>query len=177
VTPAGYEIRELRRTDAGPLAEAYRRNFDHLAPWDPIRPERFYTEAGQADVVSGQLAAIANGTLVAWVISSGEQVVGRINLTNIVRGALWSGALGYWVDVGHQGRGLATAAVRLACGEARARGLHRVEASTLVHNTASQKVLLKSGFQQYGLAPEYLFIAGRWQDHLLFQQILHNDPI
>jgi ribosomal-protein-alanine N-acetyltransferase len=177
VAPEGYEIRELRYGDAGPLAEAYRRNFDHLAPWDPVRPKRFYTEHGQTDVISAQLAAVANGTMVAWVICSGERLVGRVNLNNIVHGALWSGALGYWVDAEHQGRGLATAGVRVAVDGARARGLHRVEASTLVHNTASQRVLRRSGFEQYGLAPHYLFIAGQWQDHLLFQRILHDDPV
>jgi [ribosomal protein S5]-alanine N-acetyltransferase len=177
VLPEGYEIRELRRGDAGPLAEAYRRNVGHLAPWDPLRPERFYTEQGQAEVICAQLAAVASGTLVAWVIGCGERLVGRINLNNIVRGALWSGALGYWVDAEHQGRGLATAAVQVAVHGARARGLHRVEASTLVRNAASQQVLRKCGFEQYGLAPQYLFIAGEWQDHLLFQRILHDEPV
>lgn len=40
---------------------------------------------------------------------------------------------------------------------------------TLIDNEASQRVLLKNGFVQYGRAPEYLEIAGRWQEHLLFQ--------
>jgi ribosomal-protein-alanine N-acetyltransferase len=56
--------------------------------------------------------------------------------------------------------------VRLAFEELR---LHRVEAGTLVHDTASQRVLGRNGFVRYGLAPQYLHIAGRWQDHVLFQ--------
>jgi ribosomal-protein-alanine N-acetyltransferase len=52
-------------------------------------------------------------------------------------------------------------------------GLHRLEASTLTHNHASQSVLRKAGFEQIGFAPRYLRIAGRWQDHNLYQVILH----
>jgi ribosomal-protein-alanine N-acetyltransferase len=32
-------------------------------------------------------------------------------------------------------------------------------------------VLLRNGFRAYGVAPEYLKIAGRWQDHVLFHLI------
>jgi ribosomal-protein-alanine N-acetyltransferase len=49
--------------------------------------------------------------------------------------------------------------------------LHRAEAGTLVHNIGSQRVLERNGFARYGLAPKYLRIAGRWQDHVLFQRI------
>jgi ribosomal-protein-alanine N-acetyltransferase len=50
-------------------------------------------------------------------------------------------------------------------------GLHRVEAGTLVHDAGSQRVLERNGFTRYGLAPQYLRIAGRWQDHVLFQRL------
>lgn len=53
-------------------------------------------------------------------------------------------------------------------------GLHRIQAGTLVANVASQKVLKRCSFTMIGLAPTYLRIDGRWQDHLLFQRILHD---
>jgi ribosomal-protein-alanine N-acetyltransferase len=53
-------------------------------------------------------------------------------------------------------------------------GLHRIEASTLLHNIGSQRVLLKAGFQQIGMAPRYLRIAGEWQDHNLYQIVLRD---
>ncbi len=177
VFPQGYELRPLRAEDARALARAYRRNRDHLAAWDPRRPESFYSDEGQARAVDAQLLAVDGGQQVAWLLWHDEQVVGRMNLNNVVRGAFWSAALGYWVDGAHQGKGLATAAVEAACEEARMLGLHRVEAGTLVHNHASQRVLAKCGFERYGLAPEYLFIDGAWQDHVLHQRILHDDPV
>jgi [ribosomal protein S5]-alanine N-acetyltransferase len=50
-------------------------------------------------------------------------------------------------------------------------GLHRLQAATLVHNVGSQRVLAHNGFTLIGPAPSYLEIAGRWQDHLLFQRV------
>jgi [ribosomal protein S5]-alanine N-acetyltransferase len=104
------------------------------------------------------------------IVGESGEVAGRINLNNIVRGAFQSGSLGYWVSSAQNGRGLATAAVRemvqLAFGELR---LHRVEAGTLLHNVRSQRVLERNGFVRYGMAPQYIKIAGRWQDHALFQ--------
>ena len=48
-------------------------------------------------------------------------------------------------------------------------GLHRIQAETLLHNTASQRVLRRNGFVRIGTAAAYLKIAGRWQDHHLYQ--------
>lgn len=173
----GYRMDPLREEHVPALVAAYRRNAEHLAPYEPRRSPAFFTEDGQAGVVAAQLASVAQGHSVAWVLTFAGDVVGRFNLNNVVRGALCSAALGYWVDAQHQGRGLATRAAEAGCEVARALGLHRVEAGTLVHNTASQRVLEKAGFERYGLAPKYLFIAGAWQDHVLFQRLLHDDPL
>ena len=175
--PPAYGIRELSSADAPELADAYRRNREHLAPWDPRRDEYFYTDEGQAAAIAGQLEAARNGLVAGWVLTHGDRIVGRVNLNNIVMGVLRSGAIGYWVDADHLGKGLATRAVEFACTEALGLGLHRVEAGTLVHNTASQRVLLRCGFEPYGLAPRFLFIAGSWQDHRLYQRILHDNPL
>lgn len=172
--PDGYQIRELAIEDAAGLADAYARNREYLAPWDPHREPDFYTTEGQAAAVSTQLTAISNGLLAGWLITHGGEIVGRVNLNNIVMGVLCSASVGYWVDERHQGRGLATIAVDFACAQALERGLHRVEAGTIVANQASQRVLVRCGFAMYGLAPEFLFIAGAWRDHRLYQRILHD---
>jgi len=48
-------------------------------------------------------------------------------------------------------------------------GLHRLEAATLLHNTRSQRVLARNGFRPFAISEAYLKIAGRWQDHVLYQ--------
>lgn len=173
---AGYEIRSLRQDDAAALAAAYRRNREHLEPWEPRRPEGFFTEVGQRQDVARQLEDLALGKRHSFVLWYDDRVVGRVNVDNIVRGVLQSATLGYWVDREQTGRGLATAMVAYAVAHATALGLHRLEAGTLLHNTASQSVLRRSGFRAYGVAERFLFIEGRWQDHALFQRILHDGP-
>lgn len=176
----GYEIRPLGRGDAAARAAAYGRNREHLAPWDPIRPESFFTERGQVEDIDRQLLEREKGKRHAFLLWHGagaeERVVGQIAIDNMVRGVLQSATIGYWVDHEHLGRGLATRMVAHAIDEARGLGLHRLEAGTMLHNEASQGVLRRSGFRQYGVAERFLFIGGRWVDHVLFQLLLHDDP-
>ncbi len=156
-------MRGLRPSDASELTCAYLRNREHLSPWNPIHTEEYYTEAWQAADMSRRFVAADAGDGFSFGLFAGETVVGRFNLAGVVRGPFQSGALSYWVDSKYEGRGLATAAVRVVVERARDDlGLHRIEASTLLDNAGSQRVLLKTGFQQIGMAPRYLQIAGTW---------------
>ena len=167
-------LRPLRSGDAEAVAHAYARNRQHLAPWDPERTEEFFTAAHQVSVVATQLAQHEAGTALPLVLVSGDRVVGRVNLSNIVRGPFQSASVGYWIDAAETGRGLATAAIESLIAHSRdGLGLHRLEASVLLHNAASRRVLERAGFQPIGIAPTYLQIAGLWQDHLLTQRILY----
>nr|WP_239521374.1 GNAT family protein [Blastococcus saxobsidens] len=158
--------------DAPAIARLLRENREFLAPYEPHREDSYFTDAGQRAELEAVLTAHAAGTMAPYVVlaPTGE-VAGRITLGGIVRGALLSGVIGYWVAQRHTRQGLASAAVahvvRTAFDEL---GLHRLEAGTLVGNTASQRVLARNGFERFGLAPRYLRIAGRWQDHVLFQR-------
>ena len=159
--------------DVPAVAALYSANRSFLAPWEPVRDDEFYTERGQLAVVERALERYSQGMCVPHVIvDQAGQVAGRINLNDIVRGAFQSSSMGYWVSATANGRGLATAAVGEMARVAFAGiGLHRVEAATLLHNDRSQRVLERNGFTRFGLAPAYLNIAGRWQDHLLFQRL------
>ena len=158
--------------DAPALAELFTINRDFLAPWNPIPPEGFFTAGGQRRAIDEVLHDHKRGTRVPHVIVDGELIVGRITLSNIVRGAFQSCNVGYWVDGGHNGLGFASAAVREIVDLAFEQlGLHRVEAGTLPHNIASQRVLERNGFERFGIAPGYLKIAGSWQEHVLYQTL------
>lgn len=171
----GVVLRELRRDDAAALAAAYARNRVHLAEWEPVRDEPFFTVAGQQVEVGLQLDSAVAGGSFPLVLESDEAIVGRFTLSGVVRGPFQSANLGYWVDGTLTGRGIATSAVAAVVRIARDDlGLHRIQAATLPHNTGSQRVLERNGFTHIGFAPTYLKIAGRWQDHELFQVILHD---
>jgi ribosomal-protein-alanine N-acetyltransferase len=169
------DTRLLTVADAPEMAAVLAANREFLAPWDPIRPDEYFTPDGQRDIIADVLRLWESGAALPHAILDGRRIVGRITLTNITRGPFQSANLGYFVAADANGRGVATAAVariaRLAFGDL---GLHRIEAGTLPHNAGSQRVLQRNGFRQYGLAPRYLRIAGRWQDHVLFQ-LLSDD--
>lgn len=168
----GISVRLVNEDDAANLAELLCTNRSFLAPWEPARADAFFTEEHQRQDLSRALSRHDAGEVVPYVILDHESVVGRVTISDIVRGSFQNGHLGYWVSQAHNGRGVATAAVsvvmRLAFDEL---GLHRLQAGTFVHNTGSQRVLTRHGFTRIGIAPKYLHIAGRWQDHLLHQRL------
>ena len=164
-------IRPAERSDAGEIAALFTAQREHLAPWDPRREPGFYTRAGQRARLTAVERDRAAGTAYRFLLLEGGEPAGEVAISNVVRRAFQSGNLGYWVAGERNGRGVATAAIAAVCelafGELE---LHRLEAGTLLHNVGSQIVLDRNGFAPFGVAPEYLRIAGSWRDHVLFQR-------
>jgi ribosomal-protein-alanine N-acetyltransferase len=165
--------RLIAPADAEPLAALVVANREFLAPWDPVHPEDYFTIAGQTAMIDGLLEQFERGTALPHVVlDDAGEVAGRVTLSRIEPWPYSSARLGYWVAQAANGRGLASSAVAGIVRQAfEMLGLHRVEASTVVHNVRSQAVLERNGFIRFGLAPRYLPIAGRWQDHLLYQRL------
>jgi [ribosomal protein S5]-alanine N-acetyltransferase len=162
----------VRVSDAERLARFVVQNRQFFAPYDPPRPEDFFTVDGQRRELDAIVAAAAVGSRQRFVIIVADKLVGWLTVSNIVRGPFQSANLGYAVGEDHNGRGIGTRAVQRAAewafGHA---GLHRLEAGTLLDNHASQRVLEKNGFERIGIARNYLYIADAWRDHVLFQRI------
>ncbi len=165
-------LRVLNLDDADELAVLRVAERGRLAPFEPRREEAFFSPEGQREELKTLIAAHAAGLAYPFGIVDDGRLVGQLTLTGVVRRAFQSCAVGYWLAEPATGHGLMTRALREAVAYAfDDLGLHRVEAATLLDNEASQRVLAKVGFEQYGLAPRFLHIDGRWQDHLLFQLV------
>jgi ribosomal-protein-alanine N-acetyltransferase len=162
-------LRPLAAGDAEPMARLYQSQREFMAPFDPPRPESFYTVEGQRSELEVLVSERAHDRLHRFLIEADGTPAGAISVSRITRGPFQNAGLGYWVVQELNGRGICTEAVRLTVewgfGEA---GLHRLEAATLVDNIGSQAVLRRNGFTEIGRSPRYLFIAGAWRDHLLF---------
>jgi RimJ/RimL family protein N-acetyltransferase len=116
---------------------------------------------------SSQSAASATSIISATSGQSGE-LLGRIRLSTVFRGPWQNANLGYFVGHRHNGKGIATAAVKLTARFAfEAAGLHRLQAAVMPWNKASRRVLAKAGFREEGFARNYLQINGKWEDHVL----------
>ena len=98
-----------------------------------------------------------------------QRFAGEVNLNNIVRGALQSGTVGYWIDRGRAGQGyIAEGVVVLARFAFEQLQLHRLEVCIVPRNTNSRRVMEKLGLRCEGLSEKYLEIAGVWEDHLRY---------
>jgi len=101
-----------------------------------------------------------------FVVAEPEQLVGVININEIVRGLFQSAYIGYYAFAPHHGRGYMSlglaAVVRRAFREHR---LHRLEVSIQPANRASIALATRVGFRREGFSPRYLKIGGRWRDH------------
>lgn len=162
--------------DAAALAQLLSGNWQFLAPYEPEREPAYFTAQGQEALLADALAEHAAGRLVPYVIEHDGELVGRITVSGIARGPFQSGDVGYFVAEAVNGRGVATNAVAALLGTAflaapAGLGLHRLQAGTLLSNSASQAVLQRNGFERIGVARRYLRIAGRWQDHVLYQRV------
>ncbi|WP_298989749.1 GNAT family N-acetyltransferase [uncultured Pseudokineococcus sp.] len=173
--PAGgvdVALRLVAEGDVPRLTELVVADAAFLAPWEPERGPDHATEEGQRRLVEMALAQHAAGTHWPAVVLLDGAVVGRLTVSDVVRGPFLSGHLGYWVSEHVGGRGVGTAAVAQAVALALGpMGLHRLQAATLPSNERSRAVLRRNGFEEIGYAPRYLRIAGRWQDHVLHQRL------
>jgi ribosomal-protein-alanine N-acetyltransferase len=145
-----------------------------LEPWEPRWDERELTRASYRDRVRRCLQLAEEDSAYAYMIlKSNDELVGAITLSNIRRGVAQMGSLGYWIGEPYKQKGYMTDAVstisRFAFTEL---GLNRVEAACLPRNAASIRLLQNCRFTQEGLARQYLRIAGRWEDHLLYAKLV-----
>jgi RimJ/RimL family protein N-acetyltransferase len=95
-----------------------------------------------------------------WFVSATGQVVGAVTLKNISHSMSY-GEIGYGIAESHQGKGIATAAVRLLVNRIFTESkLRRLIAYVHEENHASRRVLEKLGFQEEGLLRDHYVING-----------------
>ena len=167
-----YYMRVLTPEDAKELTEYYIRNKEHLASFEPAREKEFYTVESQKSILNDNYTQFLNGTAIDFGIFKEEKIIGKLRISSILYGIVKSGILGYSIDKLEQGKGIMTSAVKLVTEYAfNELGMHRIEASVLVDNEKSKRVLHKCGFKELGLNEKYLFIDGVWRDHITFFKI------
>jgi ribosomal-protein-alanine N-acetyltransferase len=101
------------------------------------------------------------------VITEGSgDLVGVININNIICGNFLNGFLGYYAFLPWAGQGLMTGGMMLVLENAFNKlKLHRLEANIQPGNLPSIALAKNCGFTLEGFSPRYLKVRGRWQDH------------
>jgi len=175
-------LRPPTEKDSLRLSRALEKNLAHLRPWSPSSPPGTNPAAPVELVrsIAYQRKQWRLGRTFAWLIlarANPQQLLGRITLSEIVRGSFQDAYVGYWTTRDQGRQGLATAALELVCDFAfRSANLHRVQAAVMPSNTASRRVLEKVGFRMEGVAERYLRINGHWEDHLMYALTSEERP-
>lgn len=138
------------------------------------RSNDYYTLSSFSQIVSDLVAEQERDLLYMYLALDGQgTIVGRVNFTDVVRGSFQKAELGYRIGEHHQGKGYATAAVRLALEQAcSVHKLHRIEAGTAPENMSSQLVLSRQGFRLVGTYYQHMRQGSQWTDTVLFEKIL-----
>lgn len=158
-----------------PLMDYHLRNKDFLEIWEPKRPDDFYTRRYQREWIRAEQRELKKLTGVSFLLAkhdSPERLIGAIRLSNVLYGNFCSAFMGYRLDKDEVNKGYMTEAVKKVISIAfEDLYLHRLEASVIPSNAASQKVLLNSGFRLIGTSDSYLQINGQWREHQLYEII------
>lgn len=165
-------LRNLTPDDSEALLNYYINNKSHLEPYEPTRDNAFYTLEVQRSILNEGYRHFMTGVAVDVGIFKDNKLIGKLKLSNIVNGIFKSGILGYSMDKNEQGKGYMKEAVSLLIDYAfNELDLHRIEASVLVDNEKSKRVLIGCGFEELGINKKYLFINGAWRDHITYYKI------
>jgi ribosomal-protein-alanine N-acetyltransferase len=166
-------LRPLAASDFRSWSEVRLHNADWLTVWEPSRPQH------QPDPVSDRGAFAARcqqrdrdraaGTAYQFGLFIDQQIAGEVNLNNVIRGALQSGTIGYWIDQRHAGHAYVAEAVVLVMQFAFEQlMLHRLEICIVPRNERSRSVMDKLAIRDEGTAERFLEINGAWEDHVRY---------
>jgi [ribosomal protein S5]-alanine N-acetyltransferase len=174
------ELHPLRRRDAAEWSRLRVANEAWLSRWEPSHalPWRDrHTPPAYRAMRRAVLRRANQGTSLPFAVRVDGRLAGQVTIDNIVRGALRSGYLGYWIDRDVAGRGMASLAVALVCDHAfGAVGLHRVQADIRPENEPSQRLVERLGFTREGLLRRLLDIDGDWRDHFAYALLADDLP-
>lgn len=168
LTHGSVRLRIVRMRDVKKLEALILGNRSWLRPWEatiPGAPNSFDIKG----MVRGLLKQLENREGIPFVIEVDGELVGQLNVSNLLYGSVSSGVIGYWVSPTFAGRGVTPTAVALVTDYLfRTVGLHRVEIAIRPENKASLRVVEKLGFRREGLKERYIHINGDWRDHYIF---------
>lgn len=176
-------LRPLRYRDKAEWMAIRRRNAQWLQPWEATQPLADAALPTFREMVSSLNRQARAGLTLPWVIArraspaARPAMVGQLTVSGILWGSALSASLGYWVDRGHAGRGIAPHAVALATDYCfTSLGLHRMEINIRPENAPSLRVVEKLGFRDEGLRRSFLHIDGQWSDHRSFALTAEEAP-
>lgn len=161
-------IRVVRMRDWKTIEAIQLKNRDWFRRWEATNPSGPMNIDFKASIRS-LLRQLDDETGIPFVIEFDGQLVGQLNVSNILYGSVMGAFIGYWIDPEFAGRGITPTAVALAIDYAfSVLGLHRIEIDIKPENAASIRVAEKLGLRLEGTKKSFIHINNVWSDHLIF---------
>ena len=166
-------FRPLLPPDFDGWREVRQRNHDWLTVWEPRRSPHAPDPTTDRDAFTARCSQRdrdrQSGVGYAFGLFVENALAGEVNLNNVVRGALQTGTIGYWIDQNRAGRSYVAEGVVVAMRYAfEELGLHRVEICIVPRNHNSRRVMEKLAIRDEGTAQRFLEINGVWEDHVRY---------
>jgi len=166
-------LRPLVAADFAEWHEVRTRNEHWLVPWEPKRPVASVDPTRDRSAFESRCSARERERSADRAYPFGvfvdQRLAGEVNINNVIRGALQTGTIGYWIDQARAGHGYIAEAVvvtaRYAFEELQ---LHRLEICIVPRNMNSRRVMEKLAIREEGIALRFLEINGVWEDHVRY---------
>lgn len=167
-------LRLLEQSDLEQVICFWKENQDHLMPYGPKWPADFLSSefwSRQIERNQQEFQSDISVRLFIFEKSSAavsDEIVGNASLGGILRGAAQFCYLGYGLAQSKQKRGYMTEILPHLIDYAFVEmNLHRIMANYIPSNEASGRLLKRLGFITEGSASKYLYLNGKWEDHIL----------
>jgi ribosomal-protein-alanine N-acetyltransferase len=168
LTHGDVSLRKLSRLDFPILNRLLHEDREWLEPWEATTPG-IRRALDVKWLVRSLVEQSKEGSGIAFVIEYEGEVVGQLNVANILHGSVSSGTIGYWIAKDFAGLGITPTSVALAIDYLFSEiGLHRVEIDIRPENVASLRVVEKLGLRHEGTKLRFIHIDGAWRDHHIF---------
>ena len=176
LTHESVSVRIARIKDSKRLEHLILGNREWLRPWEATNPEG----PNSFDIkrqIRSLLRQMDEQISMPFVVEYDGEVVGQLNVANILYGSVSSAVIGYWIAPEVAGRGVMTTAVALVSDYLlNVVGLHRIEIAIRPENSASLRIVEKLGFRYEGLRERFIHINGAWRDHYVFA-LTHEEVV
>ena len=161
-------LRIVRMRDWKVIERIQLENREWFRPWEATNPTGPLNLSFRASIRS-LLRQFGEDTALPFVIEFRGQLVGQLNISNIVHGSVENAYIGYWIDPNFAGQGIMPKAVAIATDYAfKIVGLHRIELAIRPENKPSLQIVRKLGFRYEGTKLSFIHINNGWRDHHIF---------
>lgn len=158
---AGYRIRALQSDDVEAVLQFELAHKSFFEQKIEARPEEFY----QPEAVQQHIAEflLLKQQALAWptlIFNADNELIGRANIKDIDP-VTKSAYVGYRIAEHWSGKGVASFALCQLIQHAKQMGLMVLFACVATENQASERVLIKAGFQKMEIIPQVAIVQGR----------------